>query len=272
MQGVVPISHDGPVFQNVIVPNDGSADARLATAPASDLAWRCGAKVVVVSNTSASDKNSKAAVKLQAMAKSESNVELWVDLEHRLPEATLQAAGHRPDSMFCLATPRTPVGLPGRRRLTVGPVLPELVARATEPIVVIGPHVSTAQGLPMTSVLLVLDGTGESDALLDVAAAWASTFGVQLILTVVPSGGSTLSRPEIQQYLDLRAELAETRVGVSVELVGDDGGVDGLLALLDAHDSTVVMMSPGPVDVGLSRMAESVILESPRVVVLARRP
>jgi len=262
----------GPVYQNVIVPNDGSADARLATAPASDLAWRCGAKVVVVSNTAATDKHSKAAVKLQAMAKSEANVDLWVDLEHPLPEASLQAAAHREDSLFCLATPRAAVGLPGRRRLTVGPVLPELVARGTEPIVVIGPHVSTAQGLPMTSVILVLDGTADSDALLDVAAAWATTFGVRLVLTLVPATGVAISRSEIQQYLDVRAELAESRVGVSVALVGDDGGVDGLLALLAEHDSAAVMMAPGPPDVGLSRLAESVILGGARVVILARRP
>ena len=262
----------GPVYQNVIVPNDGSADARLATAPASDLAWRCGAKVVVVSNTAATDRDSKAAVKLQAMAKSEANVDLWVDLEHHLPEASLQAAAHREDSLFCLATPRAAVGLPGRRRLTVGPVLPELVARGTQPIVVIGPHVSTAQGLPMTSVILVLDGTADSDALLDVAAAWATTFGVELVLTLVPAAGMSISRPEIQQCLDVRAELAESKVGVSVALVGDDGGVDGLLALLAEHDSAAVMMSPGPPDVGLSRLAESVILGAARVVILARRP
>ena len=93
--------------------------------------------------------------------------------------------------------------MPGRRRLSVGPVLPELVARGTDPIVVIGPHVSTAQGLPMTSVILVLDGSRESDALLDVAAAWATTFRVRLVLTFVPASRVTFTRPEIQQYLDL---------------------------------------------------------------------
>ena len=49
-------------------------------------------------------------------------------------------------------------------------------------------------------------------------------------------------------------------------------GGDGLLALLEHHDSAAVMMSPGPVEVGLARLAESVILDSPRVVILARRP
>ncbi|HEY5154154.1 MAG TPA: hypothetical protein VIJ47_05430 [Acidimicrobiales bacterium] len=260
------------MYQNVIVPNDGTADARLATAPASDLAWRCGAKVVVVSNTAANDKNSKAAVKLSAIAKSESTVELWVDLENPLPEAALQAAAHREDSLLCLATPRAMVGLPGRRRLTVGQVLPELVARGNDPIMVIGPQVSTAQGLSMNEIVLVLDGTAESDALLDVAAGWATTFGVRLVLTMVPAPGTDLARPEIQQYLDRRAELAESRVGVSAALVGDDGGVDGLLALLHDHVSAVVMMSPGPPDVGLSRLAESVVLGAPNAVVLARRP
>lgn len=260
------------MYQNVIVPNDGTPDARLALAPATDIAWRCGAKTVVVSNTAATDKDSKAAVKLQAMAKSEKEVELWVDLEHRLPEAVLQAAAHREDALFCLATPRTQTGLPGRRRPSVGSVLPELVARGTQPIVVIGPRVSTAQGLPMTEVLLVLDGTPESDALLDVAAAWASTFRLGMTLTMVPAPGVEMARPEIQQYLDLRAELADSATGVGVELVGDDGGIDGLVSLLEDRDSTAVMMSPGPADVGLSRLAESVILHAPRVVVLARRP
>ena len=93
------------MYQNVIVPNDGTPDARLALAPATDIAWRCGAKTVVVSNTAATDKDSKAAVKLQAMAKSEKEVELWVDLEHRLPEAVLQAAAH---SRGCVVLPGNP--------------------------------------------------------------------------------------------------------------------------------------------------------------------
>ena len=37
---------------------------------ANDLAWRCDARMVVVSNTDAGDRSSKAAVKLQAIARS----------------------------------------------------------------------------------------------------------------------------------------------------------------------------------------------------------
>ena len=43
------------MYQHVIVPFDGGLEARAALAPASDLAWRCGAKVVVVSTTAIDD-------------------------------------------------------------------------------------------------------------------------------------------------------------------------------------------------------------------------
>jgi nucleotide-binding universal stress UspA family protein len=258
------------VYRNVIVPNDGTPEGRVAAAPASDLAWRCGAKTVFVSNTGATDRQSKEAVKLQAQARSEADIEYWVDLEHPLPEAAIQAAGYRENPIYCLATPR-PTGLLARRRPTVGQVLPELVARATEPIVVIGPQVDTAQGLPMTELILVLDGMADSDALLDVAAGWAKAFKMRLVLTSVPAVGTTQERSEMQQYLDRRAELADAPAGVSVELVGGDGGIDGLLALFANHDSAMAMMVPGPQKVGLARFAESVILASPLVVVLARR-
>ena len=66
------------------------------SAPANDLAWRCDARMVVVSNTDAGDQSSKAAVKLQAIAKSGADVEFWIDLEHPLAEAALKAVAYRP--------------------------------------------------------------------------------------------------------------------------------------------------------------------------------
>ena len=102
---VVELGHDGRVYQNVIVPNDGTLEGRSALAPAADLAWRCGARVVNVSNTEVSDKSSKAAVKGHAMAQSAADVEFWVDLENDLadrrargrhvPERTRSSASRR---------------------------------------------------------------------------------------------------------------------------------------------------------------------------------
>src|SRR5579862_4583025 len=95
--------------------------------------------MVVVSNTDASDRSSKAAVKLQAIAKSGADVEFWIDLEHPLPEAALKAVAYRQDSMLCVASPR-PSGALRKRRRTVGHLVGDVVARATVPVLVIGPQ------------------------------------------------------------------------------------------------------------------------------------
>ena len=48
---------------DVIVPNDRSREGRIVFAPAADLAWRCGAKVVNVSNTDVNNRSAQAVVK-----------------------------------------------------------------------------------------------------------------------------------------------------------------------------------------------------------------
>src|SRR5262245_7669669 len=74
--------HNVAVFQNVIVPFDGSLPARAALAPAADLAWRCGGRIVIVNNTDASDKASRDALKSRAMSMSGADVDFWVDVDH----------------------------------------------------------------------------------------------------------------------------------------------------------------------------------------------
>src|SRR5690606_35541500 len=86
-----------PVYENVIVPFDGSPQGRGALAPAADLAWRCGARIVIVNNTDASDKASRAELKTRAMSLSGADVDFWVDLEHSLGRALVEAARFRPD-------------------------------------------------------------------------------------------------------------------------------------------------------------------------------
>ena len=72
----------GGVYENVIVAFDGSGQGRAALAPAGDLAWRCGAKIVIVNNTDASDRASREALKTRAMSLSGADVDFWVDLDH----------------------------------------------------------------------------------------------------------------------------------------------------------------------------------------------
>ncbi|MGZ4705143.1 MAG: hypothetical protein ACXWCM_09765 [Acidimicrobiales bacterium] len=257
------------MYQNVIVPNDGTLEGRSALAPAGDLAWRCGARVVNVSNTELSDKSSKAAVKGHAIAQSAADVEFWVDLENDLPVAVLAAAQYRTNPIYCVPSPPTR-GLLGRRKGVLAPLAAEVATRAEAAVVVVGPVVDIARGLPMTELVAVLDGRDGSDELVVLAEQWAQLFKLRLVLTAVAGPGSIDNRASQQQYLDQRADARRAPGGVGVELVQGDDAVGGLVDLLAEHENCLAMLPPTPVGTAPGALAIDVISRSPRAVVLPR--
>ena len=263
----VGIGHDGRVYENVIVPFDGSPDGRVVLGPANDLAWRCDARMVVVSNTDAGDRSSKAAVKLQAIAKSGADVEFWIDLEHPLAEAALKAVAYRQDSMLCVASPR-PTSTLRKRRRSIGHLVSDVVARATVPVLVIGPQADIGRGLAMTELVVVLDCTPTADQLLAFAVAWSRSLKLRMIVTACPAPGTNFSRSDLQQYLDQRVDGLTAPGGVGTELIqGDDA--EAVVELLGERDSSVVAVSanhgkPG----GLGIFSSKLALNAPRPVLV----
>ena len=258
------------VYENVIVPFDGSLDGRVVLAPANDLAWRCNARMVVVSNTDAGDRSSKAAVKLQAIAKSGADVEFWIDLEHPLAEAALKAVAYRPDSMLCVATPR-PSGALRRRRRNIGHLVGDVVARASVPVLVIGPQADIGRGLAMTELVVVLDCTPSADAVLAFAVAWCKALKLRMIVTASPAPGTNFAPSDLQQYLDQRVEGLTAPGGVSTELLRGqpDAEAEAVAELLNERDSSVALISanhgkPG----GLGIFASKLVLSAPRPVLV----
>jgi len=264
------MGHDEQVYENVIVPNDRSREGRIVFAPAADLAWRCGARVVNVSNTDVSSKSAQAAVKQQAIFKTAADVEYWVDLDHTLAEATLKAASFRPAPIICAASAERRSRLFGRRKPQLSSVVATLAEQAEVPVLVVGPVTDTSRGLPMTELVVVLDGTPEGDAVLPSAVTWAEQFKLRLIFTALSEHGPLTDRSSVQQHIDLKANSVEAPGGVGVELVQGAGGVDDLATLLAAHEDAVVMLAAGPVGTPLSKDGAALILVSPRAVVLAR--
>jgi hypothetical protein len=260
----------GAVYENVIVPNDGSIEGRVVFAPAADLAWRCNARVVNVANTDVSDKASQATVKRYAMSKTESDVEYWVDLKRSLANATLIAASYRPGCIMCVASPAGSSKILGRRRSGVSALTAELVRRAEVPVVVIGPATETGQGLPMSELIVVLDGTPQADDVLGPAMEWATDFKLKLVLTAVARHGKSSDHSAMQEYLDARVGSLSAPGGVGVELVPGEAGIPELAALLVGHESAVVMLATGPAGTPLDDQAEELIKLSPRAVVLVR--
>jgi len=259
------------VYLNVIVPNDGTLEGRSVLAPAADLAWRCGARIVNVSNTDLSDKSSKATVKGHAMAQSAADVEFWIDLENPLPSAVLEAAAYRPNPIICAASP-APRGRRGRKHPALTPLTVELATKADSSVVVIGPAAETDRGLPMTEVIAVLDGSEGADELVDLAEQWAQLFKLRLVLTALAGPGSVDNRSTQQLYLDQRADHRSAPGGVGIELVQGDDPVSGLVDLLTTHENAVAMLAPTAPGTAPNAMATEIICRSRRAIVLPRGP
>jgi len=262
------ISHDGDVYENVVVPFEGSLEGRVVLGPASDLAWRAGARMVVVSNTDASDKSSKAAVKLQAIAKSGADVEFWIDLDHPLADAALKAIAYRRDPLVCVASPRPSGGL-FRRRKGLGQLVTDVTSRCTVPVMVIGPEADVARGLAMTEAIVVLDCTPSSEELLGFAVSWCGDFKLRMVVTASPAPGTNFTLPDLQQYLDQRVDRVESPGGVTTELLEADDDATALVDLAAAHEDAVVIMSANHGKAGgLGAFATKVITACTRPVVV----
>src|SRR4051812_45888348 len=159
-----------PVYENVIVPFDGTQPGRAALAPAADLAWRCGARIVIVNNTEVSDTASRAALKTRAMSMSGADVDFWVDVNHGLGDAIVEASKFRANPLVCIAMKAKP-GI--RKRFALTPLAEDVFRDIDVPVLVIGPNAETSRGLPLVEIVASLDGSPASEQILRLSAAWA---------------------------------------------------------------------------------------------------
>jgi nucleotide-binding universal stress UspA family protein len=263
------------VYDNVIVPFDGSLSARAVLAPAGDLAWRCGARIVIVNNTEASDQASKAALKSRAMSLSGQDVDFWVDLDNDLGTALIEAANHRSNPVVALPIRTRPGGL--RRRPVMGAMAADVLINSPAPVMVIGPSTDVSRGLPMTEIVVALDGSDESELALPLAAQWARELKLTLTLVGVVRESDQGSHSGELSYL--RAQLAAVADDVaeaSCELLEAPDPATGLCGFLADHDSAVVAMSThgrSGVDTHpLGSVAQGVLLNSLRPMLFVRPP
>lgn len=263
------------MYDNVIVPFDSTVAGRTALAPAGDLAWRCGGRVVIVTNTDASDKASKAAIKNRAMSQSGADADFWVDLEHSLGTALVEAAKYRTKPIICVSAKGKSPGLLKGKRWSLPSLVQEVLEGATVPVLVIGPETDTSRGLPMTEIVVSTDGSEDSEQILPLAAEWARSMKLKFTLVGVASDKSSNTQGEAD-YLSARiAEVRDRVPEATCQLVQATDPVEGLLKFMDEHDNAILAMSThGRTGAGKSTIggvAQQVIARSKRAVLL-RRP
>ncbi|MCU0311945.1 MAG: hypothetical protein MUE36_13490 [Acidimicrobiales bacterium] len=232
------------MYDYVLVPSDGGPELRAVLTPAGDLAWRCGAKVVVVSTTPATDKASRLMLKSEAISQSSTDIDFWVDLDHDIGEALVLAARYRPNSIICAATRYKQGGLMRKRALVEVPRT--VFTESAAPIFAIGPETDVSRGLPMGEIVMVHDASERSAVALATATEWAASLKLELVIVgLLAPAASTEEREWLVERLE--AELAGVAGAVraaSLEIVESTDPVATMAAFLTEHREAVFVVAP----------------------------
>ena len=262
--------HNGvPMFRHVIVPFDGrSLEGRSALAPAADLAWRCGAKVVIVTTSSIDDEAVKIALKSQAIAKSGADVDFWVDLDTDIGSALMEAAAHREGSVICVASRPRAAGVMRKKRAT-SPFPDGVFARSPVPVLVIGPETELSRGLPLASLFVPINVDPESVQAvgLSVELAEQLRLGVNLLHFVAPGGSP---RPP-EAVAALVAAARERLPHTTFDVIETADPAAALVAIAAEDDDGAILLprtGARAAAAGLDGLDEAVIATSARAVFL----
>jgi nucleotide-binding universal stress UspA family protein len=231
---------------------------------------------VIVNNTEASDQKSRKALKSRAMSMSGADVDFWVDAGTSIGRAVIEAARHRDRSIICLPVRRKSGGL--RRRPTLSAVAAEVLVESPVPVLVIGPEADVSRGLPLTEIIVALDGSNESEQVVPLAVDWAQDLKLRLVLAGVvrDDAGGQESHTAETAYLQGHVDQVGGRVrDAGFELIEAVDPATGLCAELERRDDAIIAMSThGRSGVGSSQPLGSVslgvLLQSPRAVLFLR--
>lgn len=237
------------VVARLVVPVDGSPFAERALPVAAWLAQEVGAPIHLI-EIAHLDRGTESTVQYVGdLARRRGAT--WEVIPGHDPGAAIVAAteAERP-SLACLATH-------GRDRsvAVLGSVATSVLDHATDPVVLVGPEARppSARDAP---IVTAADGTAHDSVVVGVAADWAASLGLRLVIATVaepvpPSFRE--SRPlhrargpdDPEGYLaGLAAAVAETGVGVDTRVVYDPISVrEGLLRLVDRTAALLVIGS-----------------------------
>jgi nucleotide-binding universal stress UspA family protein len=169
------------------------------------------------------------------------DVDFWVDVNHSLGGALVEASKFRPRSLICLAV-TAKGGL--RKRFSLTPVAESVFRSADVPVMVIGPATDVSRGLPMAEIVASLDGSAASERVLEMATAWARTMKLRLVLVGVVAETSTGPHTGEIDYLKGHVHaLQELLPDASFELLSAADPISGLVDYMATRTDAVLCMS-----------------------------
>jgi nucleotide-binding universal stress UspA family protein len=214
-------------FRHVLLPLDGSKFAAAAMPTARALAARFGAELMTISVTT----DERAAERLrhdvvESLGEDADENRIFVTVATKPAHAITARAEELGSCVVCMSTR-------GRGRVAgtlMGSVTREVLQSSGAPVVAVGPQAdrppalvgrprrrpaSWPEPLSVGDVLACVDGSRESEAVLPIAARWATTLDIRLsIITVAEDAAPSLSGeqqnrfgpPDPEPYVDQLAE------------------------------------------------------------------
>jgi nucleotide-binding universal stress UspA family protein len=258
------------MYRHVIVPFDGILEHRAVLAPGADLAWRCGAKVVIVATNDSTDPDIEAILKAQAMQRSGTDADFWVDLGIDIDGALLGAAAHRDDPVICITQRHRRPGLL-KRRPSLTPVPARVLREAPCPVVFVGPEADVSRGLPFSTLYVPVEPEVGGEVAATLAAAWALTFrvAVHLVASVAPDAGPDVRASALDQARALLARVQAVTPEVRLDVIETERPAAALAAIAGDDPDGVVMLggTGGDHHDALGPYAAEVVATSRRAVV-----
>lgn len=169
------------MIQHVIVPLDGSEHADAALAPATALARRFDATLVLLQAVHPDDVDlARTELSERAAAIGMPGTEIVLDPLNGPVGALRDAAEARPASVVCMTTH----GRGGLGRALFGSVAEEALREVGGTFVLVGPATDPAAAIP-GPIVVPLDGSHRSESILPVVTDWARALGVGIWLVHV---------------------------------------------------------------------------------------
>ena len=174
------------MIEKVVVPLDGSPLAGHALGPARSLAVSFGASMVLLS-THWEDGVGGARQHLDEQAARAGTRDVHTLVVHdRTPTEAILLESHDPTTVVCMATH----GRGGLGASVLGSVAQAVVHESKQPIVLVGPSVDRGWTLtPWGTLLVPVDGSTTSEAIVPVAIDWAKMLRLRpQVVQVLPAG------------------------------------------------------------------------------------
>jgi nucleotide-binding universal stress UspA family protein len=273
------------MYRRILVPLDGSATALGALGPARRLTRLFDAELALVTIRSPGDRMASDANIRAAAARAFGDGA--ITFEHLVIEADDVATAladldrRHPDTLVCMTTRgRHPLG-----RALLGGVAHEVVRRSDQAVVLIGPRAAGETDGPVRRVLVCLDGTEPSEAILPWAVRWSAAAGAELHLVQVhyPLPPPEVRIPPAPEASDAARYLGEvagrlTGQGVTARTIPliHTEPAEAILDLARSLPDDVVALatrSPDPImDLIVGSTFTRIIRRSPLPVLVASRP